>query len=659
MLVPSPSRILPDLVDEPQPQIDSDPGSSAGPLAAVALLTLIVFAPITTFGFVDCDDAVHVVGNRHLLPPSMEGVLWFWKNPHRGLYIPLAYTFFAAETQLALDETARDGLPSVDPAVFHAGSLLLHVVCACLVYLLLVRLVRQRWASAAGALLFAMHPLQVESVAWISITPGLLATAFSLLALWQYVTYCQGENTASPQTSDRNRIRFAVATVALVAALLCKPTAAAVPLVAVCLRFGWLGRPLRSGWPGLGLWFALVAATAVVAKAIQSDNQIAGLSSITLRPLIATDAIAFYAYKLLLPFGLALDYSRSPERVVEHGWLYYTWVLPAGIAVALWWGGAGRTWWTAFGISLAGLAPVLGLLPFGYQQTSTVADRYVYLALLGPALAVAWWLASTPNRYPRQIVVGVLIFLAALSFQQSRVWHDSEQLAKHGLQVNPESYLLHMVRGEVRNRQRQTTLALQDFKAAVQLAPELPATHDRLGLALLNLNKPILASEAFQQALALDPDYLAAHNGLGLAYTEQGRYDNAIAEFQAALAIRQDSAATHNNLGEALRQSGDRQAAMREYRLAIELDPTLVNAQNNLGLELVAEGKLGAAIEHYQQALKRLPNSAELHNSLGAIYFHQANWQTAQRHFARALELRPGFREAQANLTAVQQQLSQ
>lgn len=653
----SPSlAFLPDIVDDPQPQPNDDhSGGHAGPLAVVALVTLVVFAPVTTFEFVDCDDAVHVAGNRHLLPPSLEGVAWFWSNPYRGLYIPLAYTFFAGEAQLALNNTARDGLPQVSPAMFHTGSLLLHVVCSCLVYLLLARLVRNRWAAVAGALLFALHPLQVESVAWVSITPGLLATSFSLLALWQYTIYCQHEDASQAGGSDR--VRFAIATLALVAALLCKPTAAAVPLVAACLRFGWLGRPLRSGWVGLGLWFALVVLAAGVAKSIQTDSDIRGLSAAWQRPLIATDAIAFYGYKLLLPLGLTLDYGRSPARVAEHGWLYYTWVLPAGIAVALWWGRAGRPWWTAFAIFLAGLTPVLGLLPFGYQQTSTVADRYVYLAMLGPALAVAWWLASTPSRTPRRIVIGGLVFLAALSFQQARVWHDSLRLAEHGLQVNPKSYLLHMVRGEARERQEQSTLALQDFQTAVHLAPELPAAHERVGHALLKHNKPILASEAFQKAIDIEPRYLAAYNGLGLAYTRQGRFDNAVAAFQAALAIREDSAATHNNLGEAYRLAGDQKAALREYRQAVELDPTLANAQNNLGLALVAEGRLDAAVEHYRQALQRLPNSAELHNSLGAIYFQQQQWEAARDEFARALELRPGFREAEANLAAVQAQL--
>ncbi len=636
---------------------EPDVGSHAGPLAVVVLAVFVVFVPVTTFEFIDCDDYVHVVANRRLVPPSLERVIWFWQNPHRGLYIPLAYTFFAAEAELALSDAATDGLPGVDPRVFHTGSLILHMVCACLVYLLLVELVHRRWAAVAGAVLFAVHPLQVESVAWISITPGLLATALSLFALWQYVVYCKQE--AVDATRQSQRIRFTLTTVALMAALLCKPTAAATPLVAVALRFLWMGRPLRTGWLGLGLWFSLAGLTAAVAKSIQTDSQIIGLSSLWLRPLVATDAIAFYTYKLLLPLGLCLDYSRTPARVVEQGWLYYTWVLPLGIVVALWWGGAGRKWWTVFFVSVAGLAPVLGLLPFGYQQISTVADRYVYLAMFGPALAVAWWLATTTSRNPPKIVAGGLLFLAALSIQQCHRWHDSAQLAKHGLAVNPESYLLHMLQGDARNREGQTTLALQDFYQAQQLAPQLPAVHDRLGHALLSHAKPILASEAFRLALEIEPRYLSAQNGVGLALTAQRRFEEAILAFRAALEIRDDSAAVHNNLGEALRQAGEANAAMAEYRKAVELDPRMENAQNNLGLELVAQGKRSAATEHFQQALQLLPHSAELHNSLGAVYFQQAQWQRAMAQFTRALELRPGFREAELNLEAVRARMAQ
>jgi len=634
-----------------------DQGGHAGPLATIALAVFVVFVPVVTFDFVDCDDSVHVVANRRLLPPSVQGVLWFWRNPYRGLYVPLAYTFFSVESYFTLSNTPADGMARVNPFVFHAGGLILHIVCACLVYLLLFQLVHRRPAAAAGAMLFALHPLQVESVAWISITPGLLAAAFSLLALWQYVVYCEQEEGSTPRRA--RRIRFMMATFALIAALLCKPTAAAVPLVAVALRFAWLGRPPRSGWGGLGLWFAIVALAADVAKSIQTDSQIIGLSPVWLRPLVATDAIAFYTYKLLLPLGLCLDYSRAPARVVEQGWLYYTWVLPLGIAVALWTGGAGRKWWAAVAVFLAGLAPVLGLLPFGYQQTSTVADRYVYLAMLGPALAVACWLAKpTTPRYAWRIVSGGLLLLAALSFQQARHWQNSAQLAKHGLALNPRSYLLQMLRGEARLREGQSTLALQDFIEAARLAPGLPAVHDRLGYALLSHAKPILAAEAFRRALAIEPRYLSAQNGLGLALTKQGRFEKAVLVFRAALEIRHDSATVHNNLGEALRQAGKSDAAMTEYRRAIELDPRMVNAQNNLGLELVARGKPAAAIEHFLQALRLLPHSAELHNSLGAVYFQQADWEPAIEHFARAVELRPGFREAEANLAAAREQMA-
>lgn len=624
----------------------------------VALVVLFVFLPVTRHQFVDCDDSVHVVANQRLLPPSIEGVRWFWENPYRGLYIPLAYTFFAAETQLALVDEARDGLPRIDPFVFHAGSLILHAVAACLMYLLLVELVRNRWAAVAGAVLFALHPLQVENVAWVSMTPGLLAASLSLFALWQYVVYCKRERSEEATSRAGERIRFAAASVALAAALLCKPTAAATPLLAACLRFGWLERPLRSGWFGLGLWFALAALGAATAKSIQTDSQIFGLTSIELRPLIATDAITFYVYKLLLPFGLTLDYSRTPARAIEQGWLYYTWVLPLGIAFALWWSSAGRKWWTACALFVAGLAPVLGLLPFGYQQTSTVADRYVYLAMLGPALAFSWWLSTNTQRYAWRVAVGCLVFMALLSFQQSRVWHDSQRLAEHGLDVNPKSYLLHLLRGEARNKQGQTSLALQDFLQAQRLAPELPVVHDRVGQALLSHNKPILASEAFQQALEIEPRYLAAINGLGLAYTQQGRYEKAINTLREGLEIRDDSASVHNNMGEALRESGESEAALAEYRRAIELNPRLINAQNNLGLELAAAGDLDAAIEHFQQALRLLPNSAALHNSLGAIYFQQAAWPQAAEQFTLALELQPAYPEAAENLAAVQAHLT-
>ncbi|HWC89027.1 MAG TPA: hypothetical protein VG433_05220, partial [Pirellulales bacterium] len=387
-----------------------------------------VFYRVVEFQFLTWDDDVHVTKNPLLDPVSFSNLAQFWLHPYENLYIPASYSFFAAEAWLSQWTLGR-----LDPQVFHAACLALHLACVWLVFRLLARMVENPLAAWAGALCFAVHPLQVESVAWIGETRGLLAALCSLAAVYWYlppgpamfdssstanrdrlgamptaaVGMWGGDDDACPRSvgmatapalspsaaDDRfSTRRYLLASAAFALALLSKPSAAPLPLMALAIDLLWLRRSLKRSLACLAPWLALALLDIGLSKLLQADERITNRPDWLLRPLVACDALTFYLRKLIVPLRLGFDYGRTPAVVLSSAARYWAWIAPAcvlGLALV---SRHRRMWLTAAGIFVAGLLPVLGFVPFLYQDISTVADRYLYLPMLGVALALAVWL---------------------------------------------------------------------------------------------------------------------------------------------------------------------------------------------------------------------------------------------------------------------------
>ncbi len=408
--------------------------------AALIGAVVVTYGRILSHDFVSWDDGLHVVENPHLNPVSLEGLLRLWKEPYFSLYAPLSYSLFAAEAWLAglpQDEAKNAAL---SPAVFHAGSLLLHLACVVLVYRLLLLMmteysalstqysvpsVAHRPAACLGALLFALHPVQVESVAWISEQRGLLAALFSLLSLLAYLAFRAG---CPDQHGASGWGYYVWATVAFVMALLAKPSSACLPLLAAGLDLFVLHRSWRVSVLALLPWLALAAGMVLITQSEQPVSALSFVPPLWARPLIAGDALLFYLTKLVWPLDLGILYRRSPEYVMSQPWFW-----AGGLAISLL---AATLAWSRFraGLLAAGwfvvvLSPVLGLAPFIHQRYSTVADRYAYLAMLGPAYLLAWWFTRGPSWSKTAACAVMLLLCAALSFRQAGHWRDSMHLS--------------------------------------------------------------------------------------------------------------------------------------------------------------------------------------------------------------------------------------
>jgi len=652
----------------------------------VFLVTIVLYAPSVSYDFVDYDDYVHVVSNPAIHPPSWEGVWRLWHSPYRNVYIPLTYTVYAAESWLA-----TIGNQPIRPQVFHAGSVLLHATCAALVYVVLRQLSTSPFAAMIGALFFAWHPLQVESVAWISSLSGLLSGAFGLLAIWQYVKFAQRrESTANDPSVLQTRSprwHYLAATGALALALLAKPIAVSVPLIVAVLDVAWIKRSVRAVAWSVAPWLLMAAVLAVVTRSQQPGELLRSGAEPLERPLVAADALAFYLTKLVIPFRLTPDYGRTPAALMQSAWAFTSWLLPVGLIVLAWWLGAGRRFWGALAVFVAGVLPVLGLIPFGHQDISTVADRYVYLAMLGPTLMVGSWLTHHDEGRWRRGAVGVVAGLGIMTLVQSSHWRNSYALAKHGLAVQPESLVMHVTLAKAYERDGDSQAALESYALAAEHAPENPLAHYYYGEALSGHGRLEEAITHLRTAIRLAPTYLPAKLSLALAleragqwsaaaelagqladadptaiepqrlkarlHFRAGRSEEALWIYDHLLRSRPDDAATLLAIARELWQRKLPELAERFAQAAKKAPPETSAQWNELaGLELQL-GNNDSAIDALEQAIRLDAANVDALNNLGVIRRSQGQLGEAERLFERAVEQRPEAANFRVNLAAV------
>ena len=556
----------------------------------VALILLVAcaipFHAIMQAGFVRWDDDIQIYQNLGLNPPTLAHLAAFWRAPYDKLYIPVSYTFFfllAAVAHRPAPVHWPDAVvTTLDPRVFHWGSLLLHLGCILLVYALLRRFVRNDWAAGTGALLFGLHPLQAESVAWVSELRGLLMALFSLLALHCWLNFAGKRpprpNSGEPEKSGEEGaassaptglflsgspelgrggllpwLWYAAATLCFGLALLSKPTAVILPLLAAVLAVCLQHRPLRSAALSLAPWFAVSTAFLLMTRSVQPVPPEIVTASWT-RPLIALDAASFFLGKLLWPVSLGIDYGRTPLVVMAHGWVWGTALVAPLLGLIVW--RLRRPWLSASAlIFLTALLPTLGLVPFIFQAFSTVADRYVYLALLGPALALACGLEEAGRRLPVHALRGVgaacacvLALLGMRTASQVESWQGSFTLFTQALTVNPNSFFVRNNLGNAYVEIGDWEAAITEFRAASALRPDEAKPRFNLAAALLHQGDIAGAADQYQIVVGLRPYYPPAHNNLGCVLSRLGRWTEADAEFRAALRCDPKFAEARRNL---------------------------------------------------------------------------------------------------------------
>ena len=639
------------------------------------------------------DDKENIQENPYLNPVTLPKVFYFWSQPYKGLYIPFTYTVWAGVAQLDQLSNRPHSVNArpLDPKPFHRLNIVLHLSSGFVVFAILLLLTQNEWAACAGALFFALHPVQVEPVAWATGAKDLLAGLLSLIAVWQYLCYAIGSKatTGGQKTSNPNGYcHYVVALVAFVLALLSKPSAVAVPLILWIIDYWILRRSPKQSLQALAPWIIAATPVVVINKLAQPDEIAGYVAPPWARPLIAADAIAYYLYKIIYPAWLTPDYGRPAEKILQQGAVYFTSFVPLVLGISIWLVRDKMPWLVAAALGfVAALSPVSGLVPFDFQYISTGADRYLYFALFSVALAIAYGLKQIRVPRFRPVTVGCAVILCALAVRsrfQLEHWRDPVLLFTHMIEGNPNSWTAHNNLGNLDAEQGNWDEAMRHFDAALRANPRdaktynnignvayrkgdldraidfyhkaldldrrFPHAHSNLGLAMIQLGKTHDAIDHYRRAIKFEPDYADAYDNLGNALMRVSRVDEAIGNYRQAVAIKPGFAAAHYNLAFALAQHGNFDSAETHYRSALAIEPRLVAAHSNLSLILLKRGNVQGAMHHAREAVKLAPQTIVNHLNLGNILLSQNQNDEAIVQFQEALRLEPNLAEAYEGL---------
>jgi hypothetical protein len=494
-------------------------------------LPLATFARVLGHGFVDWDDRTQLYENPDFNPPSPAKIARYWRGPHMNLYLPVTYTLWGG-----VSAVARDG-PALDARYFHATNLLLHVASTLLVYAILRTLAIEHVPAAIGAAVFAVHPVMVEPVAWASATYTVLSGMFALLAVHQYLRFARADAASSGRSKWTP---LAIGTVALLLAMLAKPSAVVVPIITCTLDVLLVRKSLRRALPATIAWLLVALPIMIVAKIFQPAAWVEHVP-LWQRPIIAADAIAFYVVKVVLPLRLGVDYGRFPAYVMTRTAWFATWLVPAALAAIAWRWRRPAPWIAASLICfVAGMGTYLGLATFDFQYWSTVADRYLYLSMLGVALAIAYALTSI-RRELRPVACGcavvVIALLAVRSSLQTGVWRDTHTLFTHAVHVNPQSVIAHNSLGYLATRAGDANAAATHYRTVLKVKPRDGGANYNLANAHLAAGELDAAIAHYQVAVQSPPPNPLAFNNLGVALARAQQFDEAEQAFRAALRI--------------------------------------------------------------------------------------------------------------------------
>ena len=558
------------------------PASAAlvGSILLIAVV-LVVFWPLTDAGFTTWDDLATVGQNPRLEHVSWASVADYWRHPAMDLYIPVTYSVWALLAWLS-SGAAAGGVSSLNAVWFHSANLVIHALSTLVVFALLRQLVRQAWAAVIGALIFAVHPVQVEAVAWVSGSKDVLSGLLALVALWCWVRMTRAKDESA------SRRWWRCATVALVLGLLAKPGVMMTPLLASIISYVALDRPLSVDARRLAVWFGVAAAFAALAVVTQPAPHLQPTPLWT-RPFIAADALWFYARQVVLPLQLAVDYGRTPQIVLSHWSGYAAIIVPIAIAGLLW---AFRTRMPLIqaGVVLCGAAllPMLGIVPFDFQRYSTVADHYMYVAMFGVTLVAAAVLMRAP-RWAVAVACGAVVMLGVKSHAQAETWQNSRTLYMHMLEVNPRSFLAHNNLGYEMVEAGALRDAVPHYEEAIRLFPGYRDAHFNLAWVREHLGDRTGAIAEYRETLRIDPAYLAARQNVAAVLAADNQLTASLEDMRLVLQAAPESALWHANTGAVLARLGRLDEAVREYEEALRLQPGFPRAVE--ALRVIRQGR--------------------------------------------------------------------
>ena len=624
----------------------------------IILLTLTAFWQVRNNGFINFDDDVYVVNNPYINRGlSLKGAFWAFTATHAGNWHPLTWISHMLDVEIY----------GLDPAGHHLTNLFLHIANAVLLFLIFHQITLSPWRSGFVAALFALHPLHVESVAWLAERKDVLSTLFWMLTLWAYVRY-----VAKPHTK-----RYLLVALCFILGLMSKPMVVTLPFVLLLLDY-W---PLRRFWkwePGtscgsynntpklsrrrlisekIPLFFLVLLSCLVTLYAQWKGGALKPLEKLPLEMRAANAVVSYvgYIWKTIWPRDLAILY---PHPLGFPLWqVAGAVVLLAAITVLVFFARRKHpclvTGWLWY---IGTLVPVIGLVQVGIQA---MADRYTYVPLIGLFIMISYGLPELRkgHRLRRFIIpaCGILVLWALFSITRSQLtlWKNDTVLFEHTLRVTKNNFVIHNNLGKSLFNQGKNEEAMTHFREAFRINPKDARVHNNLGVLLAREGKDEEAIYHFTEALRSNPANAEVHNSLGALLVRQGRNDEAMVHYREALRLNPANADVHFNLASLLNVQGKRDQALLHYTEALRIRPDHAEGHNNLGVILADRGRIDEAIVHLNEAVRIKPHYGEAHFNLGIALLRKGRNREAADHFNRALQLNPNDARVHNNLGAI------
>ncbi len=548
----------------------------------LALTVFFSYNEVRRNDFINFDDVSYIIDNSYVQGGlSKEGFVWAWKTDHASNWHPLTWLSLMVDYEFF----------RLNPAGYHWTNVLFHAASAVVLFLVLGRMTGSLWRSGFVAVLFAVHPLHVESVAWVAERKDVLSALFWMLTIWAYVWYV--ERPGLP--------RYLVVLFTFMVGLTAKPMLVTLPFVLLLLDYWPLGRLRAGGVAGvIAEKIPLIvcsAVSSVVTFLVQQGREaVASLEFLSLGMRLANAFVsyAWYVLKMFWPVNLAIFY---PHPGVWPVWTVAgSALLVIGVTVLVIAGARRYPYCVVGWLWYCGtLVPVIGIVQVGSQA---MADRYTYIPLIGLFVMVVWFAAEylMRLRYGRMIGVAVsglvLSALAVLTCFQVQYWRDSETVFRHALRVTTGNYL----------------------------------AHNNLGTALFIEGRLQEAMGHYMEAARIKLNYADAYNNMGIVMSFLRKYEEAVSYYSRALQIKPNDERVHNNLANSYYDTGRLDESILHYREALKIKPDYADVHNNMGLALAQKGRFDESIIHFREALRIKPDHIEARKNMDAIMEYHA-WQ--------------------------------
>jgi len=664
--------------------------------ALLALITIAVYWQVGEFEFLDWDDTIYLTENAAVQSGVTFGAIkWAFSSFHATNWHPVTWLSHMLDVQMFGMNAGRH----------HLTNLLLHICNTLLLFLILLRMTGLAWRSFFVAALFAVHPLHVESVAWVAERKDVLSAFFGMLAIYCYTFYIQNQKLKW----------YLLVVICFAVGLMAKPMLVTFPFILLLLDYWPLKRfptqyPLDSNTVMLGqrssvaylalektpLLVLTIASSVVTFFAQDKGGAVTSLDDSMAHASVDSVVIGFgmaerfsnaimsyasYLSKTFYPHNLSFFYPFRTD--IQNEILIQSALLVLGVSlIAVWQVRCKPYFFVGWFWFIGMLVPVSGVVLVGWQS---MADRYTYLPLVGVFIAVAWGVPELAKRWPghKKILAFStavsLLACAALSYIQVGYWRNNLSLYQHAAEVVPESAFVHFKLGTTLAEKGDYDAAKVQFEMALHIQPFDLRTRFNLGLVLLRLKQFEKAIEAFNEILKRYPSYVTAERQIeiarsmlrqqqmmiainnsseiymrrGMLFERQGRIQDAILVYKQIVQHKPEYIEAHQKLGFLFYKLHRVDEAIMHYKMLVRLQPDSAAVYYNLGLAFADKNQLDEAIEHYQHALRIQPEWAEIYNNLGVAFFRKNLAEQAIKSFEKALQLKPGYIQAKNNLDRV------